>query len=44
MVIEDSILNFRKELQGLGYSKNAVDNYPKYAQNLLNYSQENPQK
>lgn len=44
MVIEDSILNFRKELQGLGYSKNAVDNYPKYAQNLLTYSKENPQK
>ena len=44
MVIEDSILNFRRELQGLGYSKNAVDNYPKYAQNLLNYSKENPQK
>lgn len=44
MIIEDSIFNFRKELQGLGYSKNAVDNYPKYAQNLLNYSKENPQK
>ena len=44
MIIEDSVFNFRKELQGLGYSKNAVDNYPKYAQNLLNYSKENPQK
>jgi integrase/recombinase XerD len=44
MIIEDSIFNFRKELQGLGYSKNAVDNYPKYAQSLLNYAKENPQK
>ena len=44
MIIEDSVFNYRKELQGLGYSKNAVDNYPKYAQNLLTYSKENPQK
>ena len=44
MIIEHSIYNFRKELQSLGYSKNAVDNYPKYAQSLLNYSKENPQK
>lgn len=44
MIIDDSVFNFRKELQGLGYSKNAVDNYPKYAQSLLNYSKENPQK
>ena len=44
MIIDDSVFNYRKELQGLGYSKNAVDNYPKYAQNLLNYSRENPQK
>lgn len=44
MIIDDSVFNYRKELQGLGYSKNAVDNYPKYAQNLLNYSKENPQK
>ena len=40
MIIDDSVFNYRKELQGLGYSKNAVDNYPKYAQNLLNYSKE----
>lgn len=44
MIIDDSVFNYRKELQGLGYSKNAVDNYPKYAQSLLNYSKENPQK
>ena len=40
MIIDDSVFNYRKELQGLGYSKNAVDNYPKYAQNLLTYSKE----
>jgi integrase/recombinase XerD len=44
VMFEDTIYNFRKELQGLGYSKNASDNYPKYAQSLLNYSKENPQK
>ena len=44
MIIDDSVFNYRKELQGLGYSKNAVDNYPKYAQSLLNYAKENPQK
>lgn len=38
------IFEFRKELQNLGYSKNAVNNYPKYVQNLLTYSQENPIK
>lgn len=42
--MNETIFNYRKELQGLGYSKNAVDNYPKYAQNLLTYSKENPQK
>jgi len=40
--MNQTILNFRKELQGLGYSKNVTDNYPKYAQQLLDYSQENP--
>lgn len=38
MNIEDTIYSFRKELQTLGYSKNVADNYPKYAQNLLNYN------
>lgn len=42
--METTIFNFRKELQNLGYSKNAVNNYPKYAQSLLIYSKENPQK
>lgn len=42
--MNQTILNFRKELQRLGYSKNVVNNYPKYAQQLLHYSQENPLK
>ena len=40
MIIENTINDFRRELLNLGYSNTAVDNYPKYAQNLLNYSQE----
>jgi integrase/recombinase XerD len=35
-----TILNYKKELQSLGYSKNAVNNYPKYAQQLLDFCQE----
>lgn len=42
--MEESIYSFRKELQGLGYSKGVVNNYPKYAQSLLEYSKENPKK
>jgi integrase/recombinase XerD len=42
--MNETIFNFRKELQGLGYSKNAVDNYPKYAQKILDYTKETPQK
>lgn len=42
--MEQSIYNFRKELQGLGYSKGVVNSYPKYAEELLNYSKESPQK
>lgn len=42
-IMEDTIYNFRIELQVLGYSKNAVNNYPKYAQQLLEFSKENPQ-
>lgn len=42
--MEETIYNFRKELQGLGYSKSVVNNYPKYAQSLLEYSKENPKK
>ncbi len=44
MIIENTINDFRRELLNLGYSNTAVNNYPKYAQNLLNYSKENPQK
>lgn len=44
MIIEDTIYNFRRELQNLGYSKNAINNYPRYAKNLLIYTKENPQK
>lgn len=44
MIIEDTIYNFRRELKGLGYSKNAVDNYPKYANYLLEFTKENPQR
>jgi integrase/recombinase XerD len=44
MIIENTIYNFRIELQVLGYSKNAVNNYPKYAQQLLEFSKENPQR
>lgn len=44
METDNTVYDFRKELQGLGYSKNAVNSYPKYAQGLLNYSKESPQK
>jgi integrase/recombinase XerD len=44
MIIENTINDFRRELLNLGYSNTAVDNYPKYAQNLLNYSQEKAQE
>ena len=37
MIIEDTINDFRRELLNLGYSKNVVDSYPKYAQNILDY-------
>jgi integrase/recombinase XerD len=43
-MLEEEIYNFRKELQNLGYSKGAIDNYPKYAQKLFNYTKETPQK
>lgn len=44
METDNTVYHFRKELQGLGYSKNTVNSYPKYAQGLLDYSKENPQK
>ena len=38
-----TIYNYRLELQNLGYSKNVVNNYPKYAQQLINFCQELPE-
>ena len=40
--MNETILNFRIELQNLGYSKNVVVNYPKYVENMLHQSKENP--
>jgi integrase/recombinase XerD len=37
-MLENELYDFRKELQNLGYSKGVVNNYPKYAQNLLNHT------
>jgi integrase/recombinase XerD len=36
--MDEHLYNFRKELQNLGYSKGVINNYPKYAQNLLNHT------
>ena len=44
MIIENTINDFRRELLNLGYSNTAVNNYPKYAQNLLDYIKQTPQK
>ena len=44
MIIENTINDFRRELLNLGYSKNVVNSYPKYAQNILDYVKETPQK
>ena len=44
MVLENTVNDFRRELLNLGYCKKAVDNYPKYAQNILDYIKETPQK
>ena len=44
MIIENTIYNFRRELKGLGYCKNAVNYYPKYIENLLEFTKEKPQK
>ncbi|RTY83034.1 hypothetical protein EKL97_05695 [Flavobacterium sp. LS1P28] len=38
--MDDTINDFRRELLNLGYSKTVVDNYPKYAQKLLEYTKE----
>jgi integrase/recombinase XerD len=42
--MDDTINDFRRELLNLGYCKNVVVNYPKYAQNILDYIKEIPQK
>ena len=38
MIIENTINDFRRELLNLGYSKNVVNSYPKYAQNIHKYA------
>jgi integrase/recombinase XerD len=42
--MENTIYTFRRELLNLGYSKTAVNNYPKYVQNMMDYIKEIPQK
>lgn len=37
-MLENTIYEFRKELENLGYCKTVIKNYPKYAQNLLTYT------
>jgi integrase/recombinase XerD len=44
MIIDNTINDFRRELLNLGHCKNAVVSYPKYAQDILNYIKETPQK
>ena len=39
-MLEDTIYNYRKELENLGYSKSIVNNYPKYVQCFLEFSHE----
>jgi integrase/recombinase XerD len=43
-MLEEQLYNFRIELQNLGYSKGVINNYPKYAQNLLNYNKVSAEK
>jgi integrase/recombinase XerD len=40
---EDTLYLYKKELQNLGYCQGVIINYPKYAQNLLDYTKENPE-
>jgi integrase/recombinase XerD len=42
--MEKTIYTFRRELLNLGYSKTAVNNYPKYVQNMMDYIKEIPEK
>jgi integrase/recombinase XerD len=39
-MLEEELYNFRKELENLGYSKGAIDNYPRYAKRLLEHTKE----
>lgn len=38
--MDNTINDFRRELLNLGYSKTVIDNYPKYAQKLLQHTKE----
>jgi integrase/recombinase XerD len=38
--MDESIYNYRKELQNLGYSKSIANNYPKYVQSFLEFTPE----
>ncbi len=44
MLLENTINGFRRELVNLGYCKSVVTNYPKYAQKIVDFAKENPQK
>ncbi len=41
-MFENTIYEFRKELENLGYCKNVVDNYPKYTTIFLEYTKQIP--
>ena len=43
-MLENTIYEFRKELENLGYCKTVIKNYPKYVQNLLNYNKVSAEK
>ena len=41
-MFENTIYEFRKELENLGYCKNVIDNYPKYITIFLEYTKQIP--
>jgi integrase/recombinase XerD len=43
-MLDHELYDFKKELLNLGYCKSAVDNYPKYAQNLIIYNKVSAQE
>ncbi|WP_163411597.1 tyrosine-type recombinase/integrase [Flavobacterium ajazii] len=43
-MFENTIYEFRKELENLGYCKTVIQNYPKYVQKLLEFTKESPCK